>query len=325
MTSENTGDEDAVPEVVLNWIAAGRPDPLPAAVARWREGHEHADAEIDAISRVWSAAEPPEFPAGGLEDLRSRIARSVPSGRREWTWPLQAAAAVLLLSVGAVAGTRLIDAFRSAPDALTRVEVPAGATVSLQLPGDIAVQLNAGSSLTYAADDGEIAEVTLDGEGFFRVRHDPARTFTVRTAAGVIRDIGTEFGVQARDSSVSVVVTEGIVALEAAGEAVEVGAGYTSRARHGQAPTPAAPADLEVALAWTEGRIVFIDETLGSIAAELSRRFGVAIDVAPSLLGQKVTASVGPPADIENVLRLITLAAGERYERVATGWRITPR
>lgn len=332
MTNETgSEDEDVVPEALLDWIAAGRPDPMPPEVTLWREQREDADAQIASLAGVWRATEAPAAPTGALQDLRTRLPRrtTLPArgarARARVRWPLQAAAAVLLLIIGALAGPQLLDRFGADDGALARVEVPAGASVQLDLPGGVKVQLNAGSTLTYAAGTDELRDVVLEGEGYFQVRHDPSRTFTVHTESGVIRDLGTAFGVRARDGAVSVVVTEGIVELEAGGQAVEVGAGYTSSAIRGQAPTAAEPAEPLVALAWTEGRMVFIDQTLGTIAEDLSRRFGVEVQVAPRLLDQKVTASVGAPSDIDNALGLITLAAGARYERTPTGWRITAR
>ena len=333
MNDDEAGTEPGVPEALLNWIAAGRPEPAPAEVKRWLAESGASERDVDSLVRLWDVTAPAEPADGGFADIRARIRQTedtapVRSRRRPHgaaNWFVRAAAAVVLLAGGALAGSQLADRVFEARGAIARIDVPAGANAELQLPGGIAVHLNAGSSLSYPAGRGGVEEATLEGEGFFSVPHDPDREFVVHTAAGVIRDIGTEFAVRARDSVVSVVVTEGVVALEAAGASVEVRAGETSSAALGSAPAAAAPADIEAAVAWMEGRLLYTDEPIGSIAEDLTRTFGMSVAVSPALQDTRVTAQVSTASDLEDAVRLIALAASARYERSATGWLITTR
>src|SRR5262249_32023261 len=58
-------------------------------------------------------------------------------------------------------------------------------------------------------------ELYLEGEAFFRVKHDPARLFIVRTPTAVTEDLGTEFVVSTyrRAHATEVAVESGSVAL----------------------------------------------------------------------------------------------------------------
>jgi transmembrane sensor len=168
-----------------------------------------------------------------------------------------------------------------------------------------------------------VEAVRLEGEAYFEVPHDPDREFVVETPAGVVRDLGTSFNVRARDDEVAVVVSEGLVALESAGQVVEVRAGEGARALRGLAPEAAGHADVRAALAWTTGRLVFIDRELEDIAAELTRRFGKTVSVAPDIRDARITAAVSAESGVEDAVHVVALAAGVRYQLTSTGWMFT--
>ena len=58
--------------------------------------------------------------------------------------------------------------------------------------------LNAGSTLTMAKDFNEQSrEVTLEGEAFFDVSHNPGKPFIIHTTSMNVRVLGTVFNVKA--------------------------------------------------------------------------------------------------------------------------------
>ncbi|MCF0072808.1 FecR domain-containing protein [Dyadobacter sp. CY261] len=85
----------------------------------------------------------------------------------------------------------------------------------IHLPDGSTVLLNNGGELTYSQDnfgkDGR--EVTLSGEGFFDVKHDPARPFVVHTGKIKTTVLGTAFNIatSAGKQQVRVTVTRGKV------------------------------------------------------------------------------------------------------------------
>lgn len=324
-----------MPESVLTWIDAGRPTPAPPAVQQWLSDAQNA-AFVAEFAQTWELAQAPEPPEGGLEDLRMRLREEqVRVGQgdvlrlrlHEDTGMLslrRIAASIALVGLGFL-GVWFGLKQASEPGGMQQVIVPAAASATIELPGDIVIDLNAESRLSYRTVKGEVAEVELQGEGFFRVPHDPKRQFIVRTEAGVVRDLGTDFNVRVRDGELAVAVASGIVALENAGQAVEVRAGESARARLGAPPATATEADIDALVGWRTGRLVFVDESLGAIAAELSRKYGMQITVAPSLATTRITATVVISADAVEALRTITLPAGARYTRTSSGWDITPQ
>lgn len=81
------------------------------------------------------------------------------------------------------------------------------------LPDGTVVTLNRGAALTIVGGSVEKGlTVRLRGEGFFSVRHDPARTFVVQLGAVEIKVLGTSFEVRGDgDDSLELVVETGAV------------------------------------------------------------------------------------------------------------------
>jgi transmembrane sensor len=288
---------------------------------------EERVASFDA--EVWRLTAPPIGPDGWAElgrrierhESRPPLAFVRPASHR-WRTPLRAAA-VLVVGIGLGLAAARLHRPPAPVAARTVVTVPAAATATLRLPGGVVAHLNAASTLTYVEAGGAVREVELDGQAYFEVPHDPKRTFAVRTAAGVVRDLGTEFDVRARDSRVEVVVAKGAVELAAAQKTVTVHAGQRSSASLGHAPRPAAPADVAAALAWMDGTLVFIDEPLASVAAELNRHYGVTFRVAGSLRDDRITATIRTPSSAD-AARAVCAAIAATCQPEDAGWRISP-
>ena len=137
-------------------------------------------------------------------------------------------------------------------------------------------------------------------------------------------DLGTEFNVRARNDRVDVVVTEGVVALEGEGRTVTVEAGRKARAVAGSPPSDPEPASAS-AIAWTEGRLVAVDEPLAEIAAEFSRRYGVRVTVRPELAAARATVTIGRTADARAAIQAICAAVAARCTETGGGWTIEKR
>ena len=136
-------------------------------------------------------------------DERKRLALR----KRRMTVRLAAAAAVL---VAVIFGAIVIALLR--PVSFATAELPG----EVVLPDSSHVYLNAGSTLRYPRHfHGGERRVSLSGEAFFEVTHDPSRPFTVQAAGALVQVLGTSFNVRAYDmaATVQVVVKTGRVAL----------------------------------------------------------------------------------------------------------------
>jgi transmembrane sensor len=179
--------------------------------------------------------------------------------------------------------------------------------------------------------------VELEGEAYFVVQHDPIQPFVVRTALGIVEDLGTEFSVRAyRGEPLEVVVVAGEVSLRATSEASSVTLGPRDRgvldARG--VPTRYPP--------WTGGRLVLDGERLDSVLERLARASGLQIALNDSSLAQQRVTLTLDPKSVNDVLHALAGALnlelavagksaclsspppsllGPGYPVAASGWR----
>jgi transmembrane sensor len=146
------------------------------------------------------------------------------------------------------------------------------------------VQLNARTSFSVELTRSERHVRLAAGEAFFQVAKDPARPFIVETPAGSVRVTGTHFdvrtdgpaGLQVTVESGSVQVrpatasaTPSVVALTARDQFSADARGFSTRAL--------SAAELDDALAWRDGTVVFAGTPLREALACFARYHGRAI------------------------------------------------
>lgn len=231
-----------------------------------------------------------EFCLGGLDaarkhDIEALIARLVPnvvpfSRKRPATVPGASApfrawcswkVAALAACSGAVAIAATTVALRpSSPTDLYATGV--GEHRVVELADSTIVRLNADSQMTVHVDNSERRVELKRGEALFKVTHDPARPFQVRTHIGTIQVVGTRFNVRNRlngDTRVSVlegqvrVTSSAAELLLRANQEADIHADGKIEARVG--------ADVSNAVAWVDHRLVFEGATISEMVAEFNR------------------------------------------------------
>lgn len=154
-----------------------------------------------------------------------------------------------------------------------RYSTPVGGIASLPMEDGSKIILSSNSEVRIAVTS-EQRRVELEtGEAFFEVAKDRERPFVVEAGDRRIVAVGTKFSVRRDRDDVRVIVTEGIVRIEReATRDILVAAGSLARARTEativqQKPTP----QLEEALSWRFGYVVFHETPLAEAVAEFNR------------------------------------------------------
>jgi len=151
------------------------------------------------------------------------------------------------------------------------------------------VELNAQSSLAVEITTRERRVRLAAGEAFFSVQKDPRRPFIVETPFGSVQVTGTKFGVRAESPvTLEVTVVEGTVLARPADESGQPGAPVTLAAGDQLTAGPdgvhvraLTAADLDDALAWRQGQIVFNDTPLSEALAAFARYHGKGLTATP--------------------------------------------
>lgn len=320
-------------EAIARYLS-GETNPREAeAVRRWLDAHAADHAFVEALEHapVTSVTIEDVEVDAALRRVHARMERGAPNlslgrPRRRWASSARligvALAAVLVFTIVRLAtrhpaGRQQSTAARAANTIATGV----GQIDSLVLVDGTRIVLGPTSRLMIAADYGASSrDVTLRGEGFFVVRHDAARPFSVHTTNAVLQDLGTTFAVTSdgTNGATHVSVLAGRVRLTsvvAARSSAELGAGDRGVVTGVGSVTVYANAVAGDDTAWTSGRLVFHDASLADVIGAIRATYGVDVHVADtSLLGRHVTATFNGET-VDKVLQIVGLALGARVQR----------
>lgn len=205
-----------------------------------------------------------------------RRRREQSSRRRQRIWALAASVAAIALCLYGV--SRFIGPPQHPGDEFaTRT----GEQLEITLADGSHVWLGARSRLLVAFTRQSRGVRLESGEAFFAVKKDPTRPFTVHSVSGDITAVGTAFNVRAVADRVTVAVTEGVVSVApetqlatAKPAAVRVASGQQLTLDSHQAAQALAVTQSQhpgERARWREGVLVYRDERLGDVAADVAR------------------------------------------------------
>jgi transmembrane sensor len=253
------------------------------AALEWQADPQNR-AALDKVAAFWNA-----WPAGaGAPRAES------PHGARLWGrisrtgWRV-AAASVLELALGA--GFLLYPARDEIRITVHEYATPVGQIDTVVLSDGTQVTLGGATSL-HVRYAGHIRHVQLSsGEALFEVTEDAARPFIVEMPNGSVRVLGTQFNVHRGPDAATVTVLEGNVRVTppewSAGTAVELAARQQlSLGTDGRLGAVSSVNETEVG-SWRSGRLVFTEQTLRSVVADLNR-----YSQQPVLIGDPALAEI---------------------------------
>lgn len=196
------------------------------------------------------------------------------------------------------------------------------------LPDGSHVSLNAGSKLTYPEHfSGKHREISLSGQAFFKVHHDPQHPFIVKTKTMDVKALGTSFEIFTVDSAsyTEMILTEGAVEVSTKRDEGE-GDVYLVKPDEKLAYEMNGEAKIEKVdakqySAWyRDGKPSFKNEKLAMILPRLESWYGVRID-CPEEVADKYsfTFSIHNEA-VELLLNIISNSSPVGYQRREGGF-----
>ena len=224
----------------------------------------------------------------GIKEQSARI-RATPATAQPtpWLrWPTMAGAALTAAAAVAVAlwVAQPSEQFKT-------VATPAAKRETLTLADGTRVELNAQTNLQIEISKQGRKVRLASGEAFFSVHKDPSRPFTVETPTGSVRVTGTKFDVRSDGNDrLEVTVAEGSVlanpasvhgqpripvALAAGDNLIASAAGVDRRTF--------SVSELDDALAWRQGQVVFNGVPLKEVLSCFARYHGRGITSTPEV------------------------------------------
>lgn len=205
------------------------------------------------------------------------------------------------------------QAASSSAPATYRTEV--GERSSITLADGSVVQLNTDSVLevNYIGERRDLR--LLRGQALFEVAHDRNRPFVVEAGGQTITALGTAFDVRVGAGETRVTLVEGRIEVKrvngttlfpVAPEVRKLTAGEQLVAIE-ERPFVVRMADLEKAVSWREGRVVFSDEPLAEVIEEINRYSTRKVVLGDGDLGEMKVSGVFRPGSAERFVAALEI------------------
>ena len=182
--------------------------------------------------------------------------------------------------------------------------VPIGKAADIVLPDSSHVSLSPGSSLTFPTEFGERHVVQLKGYGYFKVRHDASRPFTVLTGKTETTVLGTEFAVDSKAQNVTLIT--GRVSVHTEGQGRGTVLKPSQQACFANGGMMVSEVDTKPYTMWRDGYLYFDNVELKDIMTAIAENYNKTIDFRSSrALHYRMRFMTERNAGINEALRLM--------------------
>lgn len=163
--------------------------------------------------------------------------------------------------------------------AFNTLTTPHGGEYQLTLPDGSKVMLNAESSIKFpTAFVGKERRVEIKGEAYFEVTKNVKKPFIVQANnKAEVRVLGTHFNINAYDNEVMIKTTllEGSVQVSSSLNHLVILKPGQQATLDGKGKMEVVNVDTEEAVAWKNGRFLFINQDLSTIMRNMARWYGI--------------------------------------------------
>lgn len=266
------------------------------ADTRHRQAFARARTEAQQVSHLAQAL----ARKSALQTLpvRAAVALDQPQQPKPWLAPLFATAAALLLAVFV-----MMPEYRTGTGEIRTVSLPDGSELVM----------NAGTGVDVEYSDAARRIILHSGEVFVRVAHNPNRPFTVQTAFGEARAVGTAYAVKTTGEQHQVVVEEGVVAVRAktSPEQLQITANQSIQLGQKLSPvTERSAEEVSQVLAWREHRLYFANVALAEFVNEMNRFSHHKMFIADSSLSAVRVGGAFNAGDTDSALAMLEAGFG---------------
>lgn len=195
-----------------------------------------------------------------------------------------------------------------------------GENRTIELSDGTKITLNSNTTLSYPKSfSGESREVSLKGEAFFDVAHDPEKPFVVSTDNGMkIQVLGTVFNVRSypEDLNVETTLVSGKVKVVEEKDQKTVVLNPSQRATYVKNEDKLIVDNVQTEnfTAWREGKLIYDETPIRQVIGDLKRKYRIAISVeSPKIMDYKYTGEFDN-LSIEQIMDLFEVSSPILYK-----------
>jgi len=172
------------------------------------------------------------------------------------------------------------------------------------------VILDAASSITFPVSfTGKQRAVSVTGQAYFKVVHNDRQPFQVLVKGQMIRDIGTEFNINAYDDEgvVKTTLLEGSVKVSKASTAVVLTPGQQSQVTdNSNTITVVKNADIQSVVAWKNGLFQYNNASIQEVMRQVARWYNVDIEYEGTIPQREFSGKMQRNLNASQVLDLLS-------------------
>jgi ferric-dicitrate binding protein FerR (iron transport regulator) len=188
------------------------------------------------------------------------------------------------------------------------LSIPRGGQYRLILPDGTKVWLDAESSITYpTAFAGKIREVTVMGQAYLEVVHNPKIPFRVIVNGVGITDIGTQFNIYAYkdDPMTRITLVDGAVSVRKGNINMLLHPGEQAASLNSENLQKIKVMDMDAVIAWKNGIFHFNHTTLPLVLQQLSRWYNMEVEYDGTPPVMKFSGELGRNLSLAQLLTLL--------------------
>ncbi|MFV3383431.1 MULTISPECIES: FecR family protein [Pseudomonas] len=302
MNHDRFNPDDALADAAAHWCMRLHAEDCTQAEReafnRWLAADPRHLEEYQAMLEIWDTAELLPRTAT-VVDFNPDARRAPPS--RNWR-PLASAAAIVLLALPLAGWVGWEQGWL--PNHYQHVQ-STDQMRQVTLSDGSVVELNLHSELRYLNYKDQRQVTLLEGEAFFKVKHDTSHPFIVRAGAGQTRVTGTQFNVWKYEDQVKVTLVEGSVLVSSNGKGggYRLGPGMQASYRAGDfEPALAETDDSGNSLAWRNGKLVLDNLSLAQALPVINRYLDKPLQLADDSTGAIRVSGVYSTHDVEQLV-----------------------
>jgi hypothetical protein len=195
------------------------------------------------------------------------------------------------------------------------INVPAGRVLTVILPDNSTVQLNACSVLQVpGAFLKSTREVGLpEGEAYFSINADQRHPFMVRLKdQSNVQVLGTTFNINTYEEQTTIVLLKGVVKVATRKQSLVVKPGYAVSCKYGSV-LKLKPCNTSYATSWRNDIYAFESINIEQVGRLISRCYGIRVVTDSSDTGALFIGRLNKKKPVEHILKALTLTRHFHY------------
>ncbi|QDH81101.1 DUF4974 domain-containing protein [Echinicola soli] len=197
---------------------------------------------------------------------------------------------------------------------MNRIFVPKGGKYQVVLADGTKVWLNSSSSLEFPSNfTGQSRMVTLRGEGYFEVAHNPEVPFIVQANDTEIKVLGTHFNINTYDNEplTRTTLLEGSVKVSLGEHSKVISPGEQVLSDSG---LPVKKIDMQQVVAWKDGLFMFKRTRLDDILRQLERWYAIKVSFDGEIPEKHFSGTISMDTNLSKVLGMLEMSGAIDFE-----------